>query len=137
MIIRKKALDDVGLFDEQYFFFFEETDLAYQMRSAGWKIYHVPDAFIYHLQGQSIGHNLHSRMEFYRSRYRFFHKWKSRPVYLILCLVILLRLGVEWLSTSIAAFFTLGINDRFNAKWIVYTRLLQAHFFLGRHRLWP
>ncbi|MEN6623968.1 MAG: glycosyltransferase family 2 protein [Smithella sp.] len=69
MMVRKKALDEVGFFDERYFFFFEETDLAYAMHRAGWKTYHVPDAYIYHLQGQSIGSNVRSRIEFYRSRY--------------------------------------------------------------------
>ena len=71
MMIRKKALDETGVFDERYFFFFEETDLAYKMRLKGWVIYHVPDAFIYHLQGQSVGNNISSRIEFYRSRYQF------------------------------------------------------------------
>jgi GT2 family glycosyltransferase len=79
MMVRKKAIDEVGMFDERYFFFFEETDWAYQMKQAGWKICHVPTAFIYHLQGQSIGRDARSRIEFYRSRYQFFRKWKSRP----------------------------------------------------------
>ena len=62
LIVRKKAMDKVGIFDERYFFFFEETDWAYRMCSAGWKIYHVPSAMIYHLQGQSIGRNVRSRI---------------------------------------------------------------------------
>jgi len=64
MLVRKKAMDEVGMFDERYFFFFEETDWACQMRPAGWKIYHVPSALIYHLQGQSVGRNVRSRIEF-------------------------------------------------------------------------
>ncbi|PQP33347.1 glycosyltransferase family 2 protein, partial [Desulfobacteraceae bacterium SEEP-SAG9] len=55
MIVRKKAIDQVGLLDEQYFFFFEETDWAYRMKLSGWKVWFVPMAEIYHLQGQSIG----------------------------------------------------------------------------------
>ena len=50
------------------------------MRRAGWKVPHVPTAFIYHLPGQSIGRNLSSRIEFYRSRYQFFRKWRERSV---------------------------------------------------------
>ncbi len=83
LLVRKKAIDDVGMFDERYFFFFEETDWAYQMKSAGWKIFYVPTAFIYHLQGQSIGRDIRSRIEFYRSRYQFFRKWKTRPYYIL------------------------------------------------------
>ncbi|MBN1663339.1 MAG: glycosyltransferase family 2 protein [Deltaproteobacteria bacterium] len=137
MIIRKKALDAVGMFDEQYFFFFEETDLAYQMRKAGWKIYHVPDAFIYHLQGQSIGHNIKSRVEFYRSRYRFFKKWRSRPYYVLIRIAVFLRLFVDWLLTSAAVVLTLGMNKSFKGKWIVYTRLFMMHIRAGENRLTP
>ena len=132
LIIRKQVIDEVGMFDEQYFFFFEETDLAYQMRSAGWKIYQVPDAFIYHLQGQSIGHNIRSRIEFYRSRYRFFHKWKRPTYYVFVRFVTAFRLFLEWLSMSIAVAGTLGLNKHINGKWIVYTHLLRMHFKIGK-----
>jgi len=49
----QSAIDGVGGLDERYFFFFEETDWARTMREAGWKIYHVPTARIYHFQGKS------------------------------------------------------------------------------------
>ncbi len=77
LMVRKEAIDKVGMLDERYFFFMEETDWALQMREAGWKNYYVPTAFIYHLQGKSIGQNIRSRIIFYRSRYIFFKKWKG------------------------------------------------------------
>ena len=39
LIVRKKTIENVGVLDERYFFFFEETDWALQMRKAGWKIF--------------------------------------------------------------------------------------------------
>jgi GT2 family glycosyltransferase len=137
LIIRRQAIEKVGMFDEQYFFFFEETDLAYRMRSAGWKIYHVPDAFIYHFQGQSIGHNVRSRIEFYRSRYHFFRKWRSKSYYNLVRIVLMLRLFVDWLLTSVAVILTLGMNKIINSKWIVYSRLLFLHLQIWDHRFWP
>ena len=128
LLVRKAAIDAVGLFDERYFFFFEETDWAYQMKQAGWKLYHVPTAFIYHLQGQSIGRDVRSRIEFYRSRYQFFRKWKSRPYYILVRLVIFLRLCVNWLLTSAANLFSLGMNQILRDKWVVYSRLILWHF---------
>jgi GT2 family glycosyltransferase len=77
LMARKKAMDDIGLFDERYFFFFEETDWAYRMKRGGWAIYLVPTAKIFHAQGKTIGSNLHSRIMFYRSRYLFFKKWPT------------------------------------------------------------
>ena len=53
MIVRRKAIDQVGYLDEDYFLFFEETDWCYRMKKAGWKVFHVPQAKIYHYQGKS------------------------------------------------------------------------------------
>jgi N-acetylglucosaminyl-diphospho-decaprenol L-rhamnosyltransferase len=87
----------------------------------------VPTAFIYHLQGQSIGRNLRSRIEFYRSRYQFFRKWRSRPYYLIVRLVILLRLVVDWLLTFLGVLLTLGFQRGLRDNWAIYGGLLVWH----------
>jgi GT2 family glycosyltransferase len=127
LLVRKEVIDEVGMFDERYFFFFEETDWAYQMRSAGWKIFHVPSALIYHLQGQSIGGDCGFRIEFYRSRYRFFRKWKNRPYYLPAFFVIVARLFVNWLFTSGANIFTLGLHSKIRHKWLIYSQIILWH----------
>jgi len=75
MMIRREALDEVGGFDENYFFFLEETDLAVRMRAAGWKVLHEPRARAIHLQGATAKtYQAAARIEFYRSRYLFFRK---------------------------------------------------------------
>jgi hypothetical protein len=134
LLVRKKAIDDVGLFDERYFFFFEETDWAYQMRKAGWKVFHVPTAFIYHLQGQSIGRDVRSRIEFYRSRYQFFRKLKSRPYFIVVRIVIFLRLCINWLLTSVANIFSLGMHREHRHKFFVYSRLILWHLNFTSHQ---
>ena len=128
MMIRKKAMDEVGVFDERYFFFFEETDLAYTMHQSGWKTYHIPDVYIYHLQGQSIGANVRSRIEFYRSRYKFFSKWHSRSYYLAARALIFGRLLINWLFSVAAVIFTLGLNKKLRHKFFVYSQLIVWHF---------
>lgn len=127
MMVRKKALDEVGFFDERYFFFFEETDLAYALHRAGWKTYHIPDAYIYHLQGQSIGSNVRSRIEFYRSRYKFFGKWHSR-YYFFARSLIFGRLLINWLSGFVMNVFTLGLVNKLRQKFVVYSKLIIWHF---------
>ena len=75
MVVRREAMEQVGLLDEDYFLFLEETDWCYRMKRAGWKIYHVPEAEVYHFQGKSAGTvKKRARVEFYRSRYHFFKK---------------------------------------------------------------
>lgn len=127
LLVRKSAIDAVGMFDERYFFFFEETDWAYRMRRAGWKIVHVPTAFIYHFQGQSIGRNLLSRIAFNRSRYQFFRKWKTRPYYIAVRAVIPIRLLLDWFLTLLGNLLTLGMNREMRDRLAVYGRLLIWH----------
>jgi GT2 family glycosyltransferase len=128
LILRRAALDQVGLFDERYFFFFEETDLAMRMRRAGWKIYHVPTARIYHYQGQSAGRNESARIQFYRARYQFLQKWE-RPAFCRLARAILLaRLFVNWLFAAPAVLATLGLHRNLRERWLVYARIIRWHF---------
>jgi len=127
LMVRKEAMDAVGWFDERYFFFFEETDWAYRMRLAGWKIYHVPTARIYHLQGQSIGPDIRSRIEFYRSRYQFFEKWHSFPYYALIRLVIFGRLLINCFFTALTVILSLGASRGIRDKLRVYSRLIRWH----------
>ncbi len=127
MLVRKRAIEAVGMLDERYFFFFEETDWAYRMRTSGWKIFHLPGAFIYHLQGQSIGRNIGSRKEFYRSRYQYFRKWHGYPYFLFTGAVIVTRLLINWLSVSAANVLLLGQKKSLRDKWVVYGKLLLWH----------
>lgn len=127
LMIRRKAIEQVGLLDERYFFFLEETDWALQMKKAGWKIFHVPGAFIYHLQGQSIGHNLRSRILFYRSRYIYFQKWKGTFNYMLACFIIFLRLVVNWFFTLVANVLTAGLQSNLRRKLALYSKLLIWH----------
>ncbi|HOX15148.1 MAG TPA: glycosyltransferase family 2 protein [Smithellaceae bacterium] len=128
MMIRKKALDEVSFFDDRYFFFFEETDMAYAMNRAGWRIYQVPDALIYHLQGQSIGHNARSRIEFYRSRYQFLRKWYGGMYYRTASLIIFLRLIADALLNAVGVVFTLGLVTSLRQKMVVYVQIIKWHF---------
>jgi GT2 family glycosyltransferase len=127
LLVRKTEVDAVGMLDERYFFFFEETDWAFQMRRAGWKIYHVPAARIVHFQGQSIGRNIRSRIAFYRSRYQFFRKWRGDPYNIAVRIVVPLRLAVDWFLTSAGLLLTLGLKRVLRDKWMVYAHLLLWH----------
>jgi len=55
MLVRKAVIDDIGLMDESYFLYFEETDFTRRARLAGWDCWHVPQSRIVHLVGQSSG----------------------------------------------------------------------------------
>jgi len=49
VLIRREAFLYVGGFDKRFFFYYDETDLSYRMRRAGWKIYVVPGSVVFHI----------------------------------------------------------------------------------------
>ena len=51
MAFRREALLDTGPFDEDYFFYHEETDLQYRMIRSGWEVWFIPEASVIHLEG--------------------------------------------------------------------------------------
>jgi len=53
MFLRRSVLDEVGLFDEDFFLYYEETELSWRMKKSGYKSVIVPDAKIMHLEGAS------------------------------------------------------------------------------------
>ncbi len=126
LIVRKAAMDEVGLFDEDYFFFFEETDWAYRFSRAGWGIYFVPAARIFHYQGQTVGHGAASRIMYYRSRYIFLKKWRP-AAYPIFRIVIFGRLVVNASLTLLGNLGTIGLNPGLRRRLAVYGRLIGWH----------
>jgi len=55
MLVRYGAGEDVGWWDEDYFFYGEDIDFCYMLKQKGWKIYYVPDVSIFHHKGVSGG----------------------------------------------------------------------------------
>jgi GT2 family glycosyltransferase len=55
MIARRTAIDEVGLLDEDFFLFSEETDWCYRFRGAGWQVLFTPDAEFAHVAGAVHG----------------------------------------------------------------------------------
>lgn len=127
LMIRKEALDQAGWFDERFFFFFEETDLARNMRRMGWKVFFVPTARIYHYQGKSIGEDINSRVQFYRSRYQYFKKWHDPLYFTLVRFVIFVRLTVNFLSHALAVVLLLGRSKKTVEKCKLYRELLCLH----------
>lgn len=52
MMLRRKALEEVGLLDETFFMYGEDIDLSYRLLQAGWKNYYVPQPIL-HYKGES------------------------------------------------------------------------------------
>lgn len=55
-LYRRSMLDRIGLFDEDFFAYMEDADLAFRGRVAGWKCLYVPSAVVYHYGSATAGY---------------------------------------------------------------------------------
>jgi N-acetylglucosaminyl-diphospho-decaprenol L-rhamnosyltransferase len=106
MILRKMALDQVGLFDERFFIYTEEVDLCYRLRQAGWKLHWVPQAEVIHYEGQStsqVAPEMFIRL--YQSKLMFFRKhqgklaaWVYKVILFMISLPRVMLMPISWLK---------------------------------------
>jgi GT2 family glycosyltransferase len=57
MMIKRETLDRVGLMNEEYFLYYEETDWSLRIRKEGYRIVYLPDTYILHHESLSTGKN--------------------------------------------------------------------------------
>lgn len=77
LLLRRAALDQIGLLDERFFLYFEEVDLCLRLRRAGWRVCFVSGATVVHAGGlssrsvraEALRHRYRSLFEFYRKHY--------------------------------------------------------------------
>ncbi len=55
MMIRRDVFRDIGLLDEGFFLYYEETDFCMRAAKAGWSCWFVPESRVVHLEGESTG----------------------------------------------------------------------------------
>jgi len=78
LLIRREALDEVGLFDEEFFIYSEETDLMQRLRRAGWRTQYFPQVTVVHHESQfSSGVPERRINEMWRGRHRYWRKHHS------------------------------------------------------------
>jgi GT2 family glycosyltransferase len=79
LLVRREAADTVGLFDEDFFMFSEETDWCYRFRQAGWKVLFTPAAEFVHVGGATTRQNWGPMFrEQVRGHLRFLDKHRGR-----------------------------------------------------------
>lgn len=61
MVVRRAAMDEVGLLDEAFFFYGEETDWCHRFARAGWELVFVPMPSVTHFGGGAVGRLNHRR----------------------------------------------------------------------------
>lgn len=106
-LARRRALEELGGFDESYFMYAEDTDLCWRARRAGWGVLYVPAAVVTHVQGISTARRPYRMLvAHHRSVFRFatrtergWHRLALPPMAVFLAL----RLGVKCARQAWAA----------------------------------
>ena len=106
-LARRRALEELGGFDESYFMYAEDADLCWRARRAGWGVAYVPGAVVTHLQGVSTARRPYRMLvAHHRSVFRFASRtergWR-RLALPATAVFLVLRLGVMCARQALAA----------------------------------
>jgi N-acetylglucosaminyl-diphospho-decaprenol L-rhamnosyltransferase len=84
MLVRREAIQEVGLLDEDFFMYGEDLDWAYRITQAGWKVYYNPAVTVLHVKRAASRHSRRAAREFYRAMRIFYYKHyaSSTPLWL-------------------------------------------------------
>ena len=104
LLLRREALDAVGLFHEGFYYFFEDTDLCYRLQQDGWRIIYLAEAEVIHYGSASFKKLLWSEKNviYFNSLLYFFKEHASPAKYYLLkaglTAVLLLQVPIVFLS---------------------------------------
>lgn len=123
LLLRRRALDKVGLLDDQYFMYTEEVDLCYRLTQAGWGLWYLPQAVVTHF-GEASSKQVKEEMyiQLYRSKVQFYRKFGGQStvnVYKIL-------LALAYLPRLIGAELTHIISPTRGRHTTLWRKLLGA-----------
>jgi GT2 family glycosyltransferase len=129
-LYRRKMLEEIGLFDERFFLYCEDTDLGLRARWAGWKCLYVPAAVVDHHYSHSAG-RASALKAYYVERNRLFTVIKNFPLTALLTAPFYAALRYFWhlfAGTGAAAEYRQEGSGMY-LIWLV----IKAHFAALRH----
>jgi GT2 family glycosyltransferase len=110
MVIRRKALEKVGLMDDRFFMYWEDVDWCKRMWDMGWRVMYWPAVKImHHVGGSSDASVIRSVFEFHKSAILYFSKHISRNRWLLLP-PIFAAIYTRFLCMSFLQLLRKGIN---------------------------
>lgn len=117
MMIRKSVLEKVGLFDSDFFMYYEETELTWRIKRAGYKISSVPSARIIHLEGASETIKKVTITRMIKSKFLYFDK-TNKKIYIHFTFLIFF-----FTSFSRIFYYYFRRNKNRVSYWVLYFKL--------------
>ncbi len=97
-LYRRKALEEIGGFDERFFAYLEDVDLGLRLQAAGYHGYYVPGAEVYHHGGATSGGEFSRLSVRLRTRNALLLLFKSLPAKILSrCLPMIFLAQLSWL----------------------------------------
>jgi len=95
MLVRRAAIQRVGLFDETFFMYGEDLDWAFRIKQAGWKVMYNPRVTVTHVKRAASRQSRRAQREFYRAMLLFYRKHYRQTTPWWLHSLILLGLALK------------------------------------------
>jgi len=107
MLVRERAVRDVGPLDEGYWLYMEDLDWCYRFWQRGWSVFYEPAAVALHVKGGSSGARRGVRQEiaFHRGMGRFYRKFYAPVRSPLTTAAVYLGIGVKLLGSLIVTAF--------------------------------
>ncbi|HJT22342.1 MAG TPA: glycosyltransferase family 2 protein [Nitrospira sp.] len=111
LAIRRKAFQEVGGFDISFFMYFEDADLCWRLRQAGWEIHFAPVTTVTHVGGASTA-QVRSEMavQLLQSTDLFYRRHRSRVTLVLMRIMVKMLILGKWLTGSLRLVFTHDVH---------------------------
>jgi len=134
--VKKEMIEEIGAYDEDFFFYFEDTEWCIRAHKNSWKVILHPKIKIPHIGGSSSSELYSkSRIEFYRSRIIFWKKIFPKSIVVLLYLWNIPKLCLDLIFYSLITLITFGQNTRIRKKMIDRAVVL-TWLLLGKPKKW-
>jgi len=135
LLVSRDAIGEIGLLDERYIMYSEETDWCYRLRNAGWGVFYLPDAQVIHHGGGSAERYSGQQLRLlYRSKVLFFRKFRGSTAAAVLACGIIAATCAKILAWALWWVCATGTRRR------RLSRKISAHWQLLRDPqtwVWP
>lgn len=126
LLVRRKSVDEIGVMDENFFFFYEEMEWCLRMKKGGWKVYYLPEAEVVHHWGKSA-ERVSDRMfiESHKSRLHYFRKYYGTGALGVVRLLTIIEILTRGAILSLLKPFLPGKRDFIKGRLSAYAETIK------------
>lgn len=107
LAIRRTAFEAVRGFDESYFMYFEDADLCYRLKTAGWEVHFTPESTVVHAGGASTWkYRTEMNVRLLTSTLRFYERHASGLSFVGAVLFVKALMLARWITGAARFYFT-------------------------------